>query len=589
MTYSGTVSNFTANGDKVKVELLAANGTTVLETAYVDVTGASSTKAGAGSWSWTRSDKHTDGQYTLRATVVDTSGNRTNATAPTNGTGGGQDTQVVIVDTDGGTNQPDGSTNPNTKATVDIVAITEDRGVSAIDFITNDKSLTYSGTVSNFTANGDKVKLELLASDGITVLETTYVDVTSASTTAGAGSWNWTRPTEHTDGQYSLRATIVDTSGNRTNATGGGQDTQILKINTGSGVDPNKLQIGITSFGEGQDSGNLNNNDFLTNVQKLSFKGSFLNEGAVFNAGAKILVQVIDTSGKILSMSYQDLNSNGQWVFNNELNTLGVDGFNTQYLLKASIVDLAGNILKTTDQSFVVDLDKPDFSQSDGFKFFADERGLFSLNGKVQNAIGRLDLDRQTYQPGEFNLTFVDLAGNLSPTKAVNSTVWDVNSGVTTGYNTNSGPSTFSGNEVVGSIGKYVLAADVPVYDLAALHADIPKVDDLSVHNHIGLSGSGIIQDVAHTLKLTMGDVLALGVKNSFSTNNSSTSDGRIQMRIDGGSDDTVNLDNIIGDRNYDWTAQSDVTISGNTYDAYVNADLNLEVFIQKQINLYLV
>jgi Bacterial Ig-like domain len=140
-----------------------------------------------------------------------TSGNRTNATAPTNGTGGGQDTQVVIVDTDGGKNQPDGSTNPNTTATVDITSMTTDSGVSGTDYVTNDNLLTYSGTVAGFTANGDKVKVELLAADGTTVIATAYVDVTI--TTGGNGTWTWPYETTQLQGNYGVRATLVDPAG----------------------------------------------------------------------------------------------------------------------------------------------------------------------------------------------------------------------------------------------------------------------------------------------------------------------------------------------------------------------------------------
>ena len=86
--------------------------------------------------------------------------------------------QVVLVDTSSGTNvDPNNPVNPltpdaNTTATVAITAITDDTGVSSTDFVTKDNTLTYSGTVAGFTANTDKVKLELLGADGSTVITT---------------------------------------------------------------------------------------------------------------------------------------------------------------------------------------------------------------------------------------------------------------------------------------------------------------------------------------------------------------------------------------------------------------------------------
>jgi hypothetical protein len=609
LTYSGTVSNFTANGNKVKVELLAADGTSVLETAFVDVTGASSTTAGAGAWTWTRTTDHADGQYTLRATVVDTAGNRTNATAPTNGTGGGQDTQVVIVDTSGGTVQPSGQPEPNTTATVDITSMTTDSGVSGADFITSDKSLTYSGTVSNFTANGNKVKVELLAANGTTVLDTAYVDVTRASgTTAGAGTWSWTRAAEHTDGQYTLRATIVDTAGNRTNATaptngtGGGQDTQVLKIITGSDADLNNLKISIASLGDNQDSG-ISSNDFLTNVKKLSFKGSFSSGDVAFNAGAKILAQVIDMSGEILSMSYQDLNMNGEWVFNNESNILGVDGKNTQYLLKASIVDLAGNVLKTTDQSFVVDLKNPSFTPSGksstntsdgsvthsamsidagiGDKKIDAENGIFYFTDKNNSKIdtpkaGVLSF----YNAGDFVINFKDLSGNEVKFSNPSRWIFNLNSEIVFSKPDYVSPSTFNDGELAGSIGIYSFGPAEQLLDLSSLHSSSPVIGSRAAVNHIVMT-DGVGND---TLKLTTSDVLALGVQNSFIS--TGVFKDRQQMRIDGDALDKVLLDDLLGGSTFEWAkAVGTVELNqGQRYALYSNDALGLDLFIQQGI-----
>lgn len=590
LDFTGTVGSFTNNGDMVELFLRDASGK-VLASEYV--------LPESGRWTWKLTTSMpalvlADGKYTITAQVVDKAGNAVSIPSPAQ--------QIVMVDTDGSKNQPDGTPDPNSKATVDITAITTDSGFSANDFITNDKSLTYSGKVTGFTANGDNVMVELLKVNG-----PNEVSVATSYVMPGAnGEWTWAYQQTQSDGIYNVRATIVDKSGNRVNlkdsvaGTGGGQDVQELKIdNTPANNSNMKFGIAITSID--QDSGS-SNSDFLTNVQKLSFKGKIDNYATDFNSN--VLVQILDISGKVLSIGTTTVNSSGVWAFDNTSKSLGGDGLVTQYILKASMMDAAGNILKSTDHSFVIDLEKPKFALSGnliqniflGLKFTASEGGNFVLNNIPQD-VGEKSLtlsQSKNYAIGEFNLKFMDLAGNGSvPNDQLpdgkNASPWDLRNGVELDYVPVSGPSTFSGNEVVGSIGKYVLAADVPVYDLADLHANLPKVGDLSVHNQIGLSGFGIIPDAPHTLNVTTSDVLALGVKNSFSTNGSNISDGRIQMRIDGGDRDTVNLDDVIGDKNYAWTPQSDVKIGTNSYDAYVNLDLNLEVFIQKEINLYLV
>ncbi len=228
LTYSGTVAGFTANGDKVKLQLLAADDATVIATAYVD-TSVTGTGAQNGTWTWDYSHtEQVDGKYTVRATIVDVPGNRVNTAT------GGQATQVVMIDTSAGTNpdNPDNGTDPNTTATVAITAISDDTGASSTDFITNDKTLTYSGTVAGFTANGDKVKLELLAADGVSLVATNYVTPTVTGTGAQNGTWTWAYQTEQDDGKYTVRATIVDVPGNRVNTGAGGQATRLVNVDT---------------------------------------------------------------------------------------------------------------------------------------------------------------------------------------------------------------------------------------------------------------------------------------------------------------------------------------------------------------------
>jgi hypothetical protein len=95
--------------------------------------------------------------------------------------------------------------------------------------------------------------------------------------------------------------------------------------------------------------------DFLTKEKKLQFSGEV--EG--FNSDTqRFLVQLLNDAGDVLSMRYVEPAAN-KWAFDNRTQELGVDNKTTDYLIKTSVVDLAGNILKSTSQSFVIDLEKP--------------------------------------------------------------------------------------------------------------------------------------------------------------------------------------------------------------------------------------
>ncbi|WP_346308754.1 Ig-like domain-containing protein, partial [Limnohabitans sp.] len=148
---------------------------------------------------------------------------------------------------------PDGSTGTTTfsniqqvidngRAVLTVTAISQDTGT--VDFITSDKTLTYSGMLTpaanTVISAAAHVKLELLGS-GNTVIATTIVPAIN-------GTWTWSREDViQADGNYALRAMVVDSAGNRftdkpiagvvTPATDTGNDTdpgvdiQTIKIN----------------------------------------------------------------------------------------------------------------------------------------------------------------------------------------------------------------------------------------------------------------------------------------------------------------------------------------------------------------------
>ena len=383
LTFSGTVSGYTANGansDKVKVELLAANGTTVIATAYVDVTVTTGTNA---TWAWPYQTLQADGNYSVRATLVNTAGIAVNTGVT------GTNTHAFTIDSHGGTNvDPNGggtpTTDANTTATVAITNISDDTGPGANDFVTKDTTLTYSGTVAGFTANGDKVKLELLAADGTTVVATAYVDTSVTGTGAQNGTWTWAYQTNQDTGKYTIRATIVDVPGNRVNAAAGGQATQIIVVdnsgstnpdngqgsgsggNNGGGTDTNTSATAtittIHDVANGSVDSGADSTDFVTNDNTLVVKGTvagFTSTGAT--KGDQLLVTILSGS-TVVATQYVMPDSAGNWVMNNQVNRLA-DG---AYTINVDIVDLAGGTVKAAAATHSLVIDTNDGGTNNG-------------------------------------------------------------------------------------------------------------------------------------------------------------------------------------------------------------------------------
>jgi VCBS repeat-containing protein len=253
----------------------------------------------------------------------------------------------------------------NLNAKIDITAITTDSGISATDYITNDNTLVYSGTVSDFITNGARVKLELIKTNNADgsplttplVVDTTTVDPTMTGT---SGTWTWNRTTTaQADATYQLRATIVDALGSRVNPTStvgsntGTQDVQAIVIDTNSpNVDPNRnATIDIVSIvdtaSSSQDTG-TSSTDFITSDRTLTYKGtitaaSTAPAGWDDTKGDLVKLVLRDSSNAIVATQYvvpTKTSTGANWIWNDTGVTREA---NTTYTLEATIIDAAGN------------------------------------------------------------------------------------------------------------------------------------------------------------------------------------------------------------------------------------------------------
>lgn len=586
-----TVKGFTNNGDWLRLDLKDVAGK-VIDSQFVKPV-APVSPATDWSWSWDRSAqvKMADGKYELIATVVDGVGNVVGKPgAPVT------DVQHLTIDTDKdnnyGVGNPGKLEDPNKASKIIIEKMNLDTGVSGTDFVTQDRTHTYTGKLIDFTDNGALVEISLKDAAG-KVLASEYV---VPQLVEGQWTWSWDQTANSLkDGEYTLSASLVDKAGNAINSVGPqmvvvdnslSQNAPLADLNANLKMGP----ISITD-----DTGSKNN-DYVTNDQTLTFKGGF-NNGNFDNNGDKVLVRIFGSDGLVVSEKYI-LPNKTEWRFDN-LKALGIEGVSApikgeKFTVKAILMDAAGNTLQATDQSFVIDskaeIDKKISQTGSEIKYIAYssiEAGSYTFTTgigaetKTKTYTGGYfdlsDLQGKSFEMNSFEITFKDLAGNVSATIKNGDGAWIFT--LTEPMPSSPAPLTpgFPDNKLVGSVGKLSLqSTDPQELDMATLYEGIDNLDVGAV-NHVDLSQGDRI------LKLTMGDVLFLGVKNSFFTSDPHLE--KMQMRIDGDAADKVVLDDLVGETDFEWNSNnSAVTIDGSSYKVYTNDAFGLSLFVNAAI-----
>lgn len=476
---------------------------------------------------------------------------------------------------------------------VNIETISQDTGFDAADFLTGDNTLNWSGTLNTSSAAlnpEDWIQIQLL--DATTASRASqYIKPVQS---AGTWRWTWFGDTQAlADGQYTLKAQLVDTAGNLLSAT---PTTRQVTIDTqpqtkwNGQVDPNTAFV--SSIGPLQTDTGSSGTDFLSNARQLTFTGSVkrsAGSGGFDASTGQVLAEVIDRTGKMVAFKYLTPTDTGTWTFDSSSVALGVPGAVTNYVLKSSIVDMAGNQMSASSQAFTIDLRIPtvanvakvvqaggaDFTE---MSFLADEQGVYFFNGVVQTT-GSLSLNSVThFEAGEFNIRFEDSAGNQWLKS--NAQAWDFGhlTGKISLLTTSSADSgAFDAGQLLGSVGKFTMTSNQTL-DLSSLHDLTPARDGQGAINHVDMRANG-----AQTLKVSISDVLALGLKNSFST--ASDYADHLQMRIDGDSVDKLTLSKQWGSsNNQNWLSHGQLALDGQIYNAYFNQSLSLEVFVQSAI-----
>ncbi|WP_212750019.1 Ig-like domain-containing protein, partial [Acinetobacter tandoii] len=144
----------------------------------------------------------------------------------------------------------------NDGQTVTFDSITDDTGTAG-DFITNDNTLLFNGTVD--LADGNSLS--------VTVGATTYTTVDPRLTVDGSGNWTLDLTgTNLTDGTYPVIATVTDTAGNTASTISQNVviDTKVDKDGDGD----------IVTFDSITNDTGSSSTDFITNDNTLLFNGT---------------------------------------------------------------------------------------------------------------------------------------------------------------------------------------------------------------------------------------------------------------------------------------------------------------------------
>ena len=268
------------------------------------------------------------GNHTLTASVINPNG----STYSTSGN------QALVIDNSTTQNPglPAAVTDPNTGKIISSLAISDDTGTSAADFITNDTTLVLSGKTD--AADGSDIAISF----GGTLVG--YAKVV-------AGSFSYSGLSAKPDGVYVYTAAIVDKAGN---ALAGGSKTENVQIDTSTtkdaqgNIDPLASKAIVISKID-TDSG-ISGTDFITSDNasdgKLLIAGT---AGTSANPVADGTVVQIKLDDKVIGTTTV---SAGTWSINYTGSTLA-DGNHT---LDASILDTVGNeASQATQQALVID------------------------------------------------------------------------------------------------------------------------------------------------------------------------------------------------------------------------------------------
>lgn len=467
--------------------------------------------------------------------------------------------------------------NPNSTAGTNVLikSLSFDSGRNANDFITNDNTLVFKGSLEHFTANGDQVMVQLKNSGG-TVLHTAYITPTG-------DQWVWDL-SAHTlgNGRYTLEAQLVDPRGQFVSQTHGASqsleiDTSVSKTATGESAPNAAVQLKLLNMTPDTQT----DTDWVTSHTTPTFNGNFGTDRTWTRNGDVFKIQIFNTLGDLVS-EFGDAaiaSNNMGWSSGAPAKALA-DG---TYLARALATDSAGNVISQDQHAFVIDATAPSIkaisiqgnfatgivsslalatnepvhytiTSGEGRSISSDYNGVAATLGDVING---------TFEIGQFQISLRDTAGNVSTLSNSSKLIFN-----NIHLSTATDPSYQNASNIAqpGTIGTYSLK-EAEDLDLSALILNAEQNPGL--HNTLDMLSSASAQ----RLSLSLNDVLSVGVRNSFQT------DGRVQVLVKGNSNDSLSFEDLTA---WNMAQTTDTVLGGVHYRSYLSHDGLAEVLVQQ-------
>jgi len=260
-----------------------------------------------GSWSFQDGGLHDGQTYTYRARVEDAAGNQGEASADF----------MIAVDT-----TPPAVTAP-------VKAIADDSGLSPTDFITNDKTLVISGTVTGPLAAGEKVQVTLDGGLSWITAVTTGTEWTLDNTA---------NPLP--EGKYTVQTRVIDAAGNL-----GKEESQIIVIDTTPPL-PAKIAINAIAGNDVLDSNEAKGEVTITGTL-TDVPSDAVSQGMVVTVGGVSHTPTISGSNWSVTVQGSELVSAAA----------AGGGIYGSVVAELKLADAAGNTTSTTeDRSYLLDV-----------------------------------------------------------------------------------------------------------------------------------------------------------------------------------------------------------------------------------------
>jgi len=223
---------------------------------------------------------------------------------------------------------------------ISIDSLQNDTGLSASDFITNDKNVVVNGSLTAQLGNNEKAQISL---DG----GVTWIDLTVTGTT-----WRYADGRTLTDGTYQYQVRVIDNAGNV-----GATDSQDVVLDLTA-----PAATTITVDAVTQDTG-LSSSDFITSDNQITLNGTL---GAALGRGEHAQISIDGGT------TWIDVNVSGlTWTY--------VDGrtlADGDYNYQLRVIDDAGNVSATANQVVTIDTVAPDASKTVSIDSISDDTGL---------------------------------------------------------------------------------------------------------------------------------------------------------------------------------------------------------------------